>query len=267
MTRLLQLSCLATLLACIGCGQRSEETNVPSGKATNSPSPQGEPVLTAESLSEEFFKDEEAADKKYQGKTLTIFGTIGLVQPEINLVVLLGKRNPAPIRNGPSIEFKLPADAAKLEQLVTGQTAKITGTYKGLVKFSGDSYRLVTLSDCRLNETSPDPSITVSAAQLAKEFAANAAEANERYKDKWLILDGKVTRVDQVAVSGTTTLFLETSQSADKMHFQVVCYSDYGRSLSSVKEGDTVTVRAYYSRTMVVGNRVDIQLGGGRVKK
>src|SRR5262249_22293502 len=77
------------------------------------------------------------------------------------------------------------ADAEPWAKVVPGQKVKLKG------KWPPDAFGTV-LIHCAFVDTGTSPAITVTAQQLAKEYAADKEAANKKYKDKYLIITGEV---------------------------------------------------------------------------
>jgi hypothetical protein len=224
MRTFLAFSCLALLVT--GCGGGKEGP-------------------TAEALSAEFKKDSDAADKKYHGKTLTLSAHVAGVNSKEETgksyvaLYLEGEKD-----DGPQIECAVVSDAdSKALALLETQKVKITGKYKkfGKEENQPEMKPQIYLEECKIEEVGPDPSIKVTAAELAKEYATDGDAAQKKYGDKLLLLEGKFIRSDVIQNVGRACL-IEGHGSDDKS-FNVVALTN-SEELERTGQGETVKIRA-----------------------
>src|SRR5262249_6520764 len=139
--------------------------------------------MDADSWHAEWAKGREAAAEKYKGKTVELSGVVDSPDDDpygkLGYIALKLKGGGL----GPRCALDDPAPWLKVGP---GCTIKI----KGVVPDGGLSGELYP---CVIVESSPNTCLPITAAQLAKEFAADRKAAVDRYRDKCLIVEGELT--------------------------------------------------------------------------
>jgi hypothetical protein len=209
----------------LGCG--------PVGPGPAGPS-LGKPdfTLTAKEFREEWDKDKQAVNAKYKDKVLEVTGTvIGLHVASDGKSTLVLEGEPKSVKN----VFCYPTDPKPWNKVTPGQTAKVKGK---LPPFPNDA----ALIDCTIGEVTGDPSPTVSAADLAREFAADDNAARQKYGSKYLIVTGEVESV-QVDRAKGSVVALKTGAAT-----RVSCsFTEAPKALEGLKPGQQVKLLARIS--------------------
>lgn len=227
---------LAALLAALlpGCGGGNKNDS-PGGDRG------GPPIkVTAEQLSKDFVADHRAAGQKYGVRMLEVEGTVvGINGPE-RVVRLEGTRRadnfPMPV----SCKLSL-ARGEQVVKLSKGQKVKVVGHITSTSTVAG-----VNLGDCDLIELTPSTVITIKANDLAATFAADPKEAENKYKGKEMIVEGKVTDKKSQG-NNDWVLSLEAAGG-----LVVTCRIDGQADVARLNKGDAVRVRCVYE-TLSVG--------------
>jgi hypothetical protein len=173
------------LILVFGCG-RQQPADLPVAARGDASRPQKLPdadfSLTVEMYLREFETNEEAAQAKYQGKTVELSGVVDNVGRFYDHdFVELQEGGDTP-RNFLGVRCEM-IDAEPWAKVVPGQRIKVKGQYEGIGR---------TLSSCVFVETGASPAITISTADLAKEYAADLEAVRKKYTRRWLIVSGEV---------------------------------------------------------------------------
>jgi hypothetical protein len=131
---------------------------------------------------------------------------------------------------------------AGCERLPVGQTIKLKGT------LNTEQYPpILYLLDCKILTTGPDPAIPITAANLAKAYADDDAEAKKRFEGKQLLVQGVVK---DVILKGTDKLpnpvvILEGAAGKTGKTLCVWSDSHYARreDFEKLKKGQQVTIK------------------------
>lgn len=91
-----------------------------------------------------------------------------------------------------------------------------------------------------LSEISPE--ISLSATQLFDDYSQNEATANQKYLDKIIEIDGRVSKVEKDE-KGDTQLYLESN---DPM-FGIICNMVPGFQSTDINRGDPLVIRGICS--------------------
>jgi hypothetical protein len=187
---------LAALLCGPGCGQgkEAEKEKGVSGKPSEKTDPGVPPkadlarataavATAADSWHAEWKKDREAAAKKYKGKIVELSGVVDHPGDDpycrVGYIWLKIKKDAFGVRCALD-------DPAPWLKVGPGCTIKIKGVVPEF-GLDGDLY------PCVIVESSPNTCQEITATQLAKEFAADKKAAEEKYRDKCLIVEGELT--------------------------------------------------------------------------
>jgi Leucine-rich repeat (LRR) protein len=136
--------------------------------------------MTAEMFAAEC-KDRKAASDKYKGKVIELSGVVKSLDSNFSEDVYVSLAVDKDI-TGVMCYMATPEPWAKV---VPGQKIKLKG------KFPEDAFG-AALVHCVFVDTGTNPAITMTAQQLAKEYAADKEAANKKYNEKYLILTGEV---------------------------------------------------------------------------
>jgi hypothetical protein len=186
----------AALLSGPGCGQGKEGekdkgvAGKPGGKGDPGTPPKADLgkakadfTTDAESWHAEWAKDREAASTKYKGKTVELSGVVDHPSDDpycrVGFIYLKIKGDGI----GPRCALDDPAPWLKV-----GPGCKVK--IKGIVPEFGSGGGL---ESCVIVESSPNTCQEITAVQLAKEFAADKKAAEDKYRDKCLIVEGELT--------------------------------------------------------------------------
>jgi hypothetical protein len=181
-----------------GCGKKEEPSPKGGPSAVGgakAPAPQtlGKPdvTVTPAEWHAEFKKDPEAAKAKYKDKVIEMSGTVSSVRPDPYGEV--GRVNLEVPKDLLGVECML-ADKKPWTKVSPGSKVKVRG--KLWDRFNG------VLNPCEIVEAGKNPAVTLSAQELAKQFAADRKEARKMYDEKWAYLKGEVAEKldDKVAL-------------------------------------------------------------------
>jgi len=140
-------------------------------------------TLTAEQFDKEVSDNKEAAEAKYKGMTIELTGTVQGAGKDLSGDGHLW------LAAGTAL-FGVQCfttDQKPWEKATLGQKVRIRGQYPEVVG-------LPALVGCTIVEVSGPKAPVVQAADLAKEYAADAEATEMKYKDQWLLLAGEVTQ-------------------------------------------------------------------------
>lgn len=184
------------------------------------PVPPGIPVGAAE-LAAAFAADKEAAKAKYGGQPVEADGVIRSITniPQSQVRIVLGGKD----GSGKPVEcvFFMASEVAVSE----GQAATIWG------RCTDDG----KLSACFVKKAEPDPATKVGAAELAKEYAADAKAAAKKYEGKALIVEGTVRDVQKR--DGRPTFIFEGANDGTPRAVNVVADASARMSRDKLIEG------------------------------
>jgi Leucine-rich repeat (LRR) protein len=136
--------------------------------------------LTAEKFAAEA-KDRAVANEKFKGKVVELSGVVKTVGQNISGEPYLSLE----VEKDFTGVMCFTADAEPWAKVVPGQKIKLKG------KWPPDAFGTV-LAHCAFVDVGTSPAITITAQQLAKEYAADKEAANKKYTDKYLIITGEV---------------------------------------------------------------------------
>jgi len=80
---------------------------------------------------------------------------------------------------------------------------------------------------------------TINATDLIREFAANDTAANNKYREKILVVNGRTSQVEQLSDSSTTVQFADSTGSYIAFSFE----KDQYEQARQLKTGDTVSLK------------------------
>lgn len=138
-------------------------------------------------------KANEQAGDKYHGKVLRVEGyasgqVMGIDKSICRLVVHSEPRVSFSHDFGQAIECQVRGKTkAQAEGLIAGQQVTVQGRF--------DSRGTMTLTEAELVSVGADPTVAITAEELAKEFAANPEAAQGKYMGKALSIQGVITSV------------------------------------------------------------------------
>lgn len=184
----------------VGCGKNNEPLNsafhqgapsMPGRKATNTSNRAdriSELALTAEQFADDCKKDRDAANAKYEGKVIELSGVIDFVG------IWWQDGKPDFFSKG---VLCFTAEREPWARVAPGQTFKVKGKYGKMnyevVGLAGENQ--AHLLDCVFLDLGPNPTIAISAEELSKEYGANKDKAQDKYRKKFLIVDGEIASI------------------------------------------------------------------------
>jgi hypothetical protein len=139
-------------------------------------------VVTPAQWRADFKKDAKTARAKYAGKVVEMTGTIDSVRPEP-----FG----APYSY---ISFEVAGDFEGVRCVLSDPRPWLKVSPGSRVKVRGKSSDVVSgdLKPCEIVEVMSNPGVTVTAPELARQFAADRKGAQKKFDDKWANLKGDV---------------------------------------------------------------------------
>lgn len=199
---------------------------------------------------DEWKKDKEAAEKKYKDKVVELSGEVLNLGDDpygrVGYIYLKIKGDYIGVRCAAE-------DTQPWTKISPGSKVKLKGTPAQFSAFTGDLYPVVIV------EAGANPAIVISAADLAKECSANKDAATEKYKEKWLMIEGEIAGVEpnksggiDVFVKGDEKLRLECATDKEQIGslkagqpFKALCqFSKYQDSANSISCYPTLLVKA-----------------------
>lgn len=186
-------------------------------------------TVSVDDIKKDFASDEAAAKAKYYGKIIRVTGTLKTVA-DFDL-----DGNYAFTLDGmPAVNCVASKSGSKgCKAISIGQEATVQGK---CTTATADSF---ALSDCQMISLGKDPSIKVSAADLAKAFATKTE--TDDYEGVSVTVDGTVASVDVDAYK----IFLEGYTGADGTAVKVRCLvgASGADALTKLTKGSKVVVK------------------------
>jgi len=249
-TTTMVLALFAVTLLLSGCGKEGKDSTPGDGKKGGdggTPNAQGTPItVNAKQLAKDYATDAKAADAKYKDKMLETEGIVNVVVRDTGKVhvSLLGHKKKETDIIGLDVHCVMaPATWDKAVLLGKGQKVKVTG------KAAGSNPLAVYLMDCTLTELSENPTLKVTAEELSEAFAKDRDTAEKKYKDKEVIVEGKVADLVKKDNFGYAKL-------AGKDTVRVSCTIVDAKEFAALKKGDQVRIKG--DCTLFFDNEVDI---------
>jgi hypothetical protein len=188
-------------------------------------------TLKAREFFDEYQFNKSSAQKKYQDKVVELDGTVDSMGQDWtrnqSFIHLFISDKVAGVRC-------VTIDPEPWATVVPGQTVKIKGRWP-----AGIATATATLTDCVFVDTGTSPAITLSAEQLAKEYAADRKAVRKKYDGKYLVVDGEIVRREQISKRGASTISLKGDGSV-----RVACFftAAEGVHFDSLKVGQQARV-------------------------
>jgi hypothetical protein len=199
-------------------------------------------AVTADQLAKDFQSDEKAAEGKYRDRWLVVDGVYKEAYERnaggtpTRLAYFADYNDPS-TRHTSLVGCEVGAAAyPAFDGLTPGQRIKVKA------RCTRGGYSSVLLSDGELLEAGKDSALAVSAAQLAKEVAADGKAAAARYNDKWLLVEGTVWQAnpkDRPAI----TLEGADEKAAKPVRVVGLFGGDREADPGKVKKGDRVRLK------------------------
>ena len=95
------------------------------------------------------------------------------------------------------------------------------------------------MSETFTNTTDIKTDYTVNATDLIREFTINDTAANNKYREKILVVNGKITQVERLSDSTTTIQFADSTGSYIAFSFEKEQYEE----VKEIKTGDEVSLK------------------------
>lgn len=228
----LVVATLVLTLAAPGCGKSEESPAEGSPSAGGGgkeapPRALGKPDLTVTPAEwhAAFKKDPEAARARYKDKVVEMSGTVDGVGPdpygEVGRLYL-------EVPNFQHVECML-ADKKPWLKVSPGSKVKVRG--KLWERGTG------VLNPCEIVEAGPNPAVTISAPELARQFAADRKEARKKYHDQWAYVKGEVAKKDAEKFQVQLTL-----KGAGDITVRCIFGDAYKKGTEGVKVGSRVDI-------------------------
>jgi hypothetical protein len=218
------------------------------GKPSADPARQPTPAqvdfrLTSQQLAKDYEIDKVAAAAKYTGKWVEVEGPMEsvLVLPsgDVNIRLVGFEADPKKFSGHSVRGIPAAADAEKLKSLTRGQMVKLKGKVE-----RETAGMFVDLVPCELVSIGPDPAIRVTADQLTQDYARDAAAADRKYRDKWLLVEGTVAELKEDRAAADCVI-LEGAGKKDGKPLRVsAAYpADRKKDFAALKKGDRVKIK------------------------
>jgi tRNA_anti-like len=191
-------------------------------------------ALDADAWNAEWEKDREAATKKYKGKIIELSGAVRSVDDDpygsVGYIYLKTQKGILGVRCALN-------DRAPWLKVGPDCTIKVRGQTPDF-GLSGDLY------PCVIVESSPNTSLDVTAAQLAKAFAKEKEDAVKKYHEKWLIVEGELIGKEPSKIDEGRFIYLILKGDGD---VNVRCYvannnDDLKKANDNLKVGQKMKV-------------------------
>jgi hypothetical protein len=190
------LALAAAVLVSAGCGG-NRTTGGPSGtdnggtSATDRGGTSGAPAVAvkADELAKAYADDAKAAEAKYKDKSLAVEGIVSNANQVVTpgKIVLNGyKKSPKDVVGMDVYCTVKPDQLDKAVLLSKGQKVKVTGRSPAANSLG------VYLQDCDVTALGPSTTLEVTAEQLTGEYAKDKDAADKKYREKEVIVSGKV---------------------------------------------------------------------------
>lgn len=217
-----------------GCGKKKTETSTPSPESTPTGTFKDQLIPKASkpevstdpaSFRAEFKANGQAASQKYFGKTIEMTGIVARMGDD-------------PFDKGPFISLKAEGEWT-VSCATTDEKPWLTVMPGSKIKLKGKlprglSYQNPTIAECVVIENGPKPE-TTTAVKLTKTYATNRKAAKEKYREKWVNLEGEI--IDAKVVAGND-MIVRLKGDGDL----IVNCSIVKNGLEAAKPGQTVKV-------------------------
>ena len=191
--------------------------------------PNGPPVykVTAKKVSEELIADSDVFKKKYENKMIELIGVVDSFSQEDNRVLLF-------LKGADDIKFGrvlciLPTSTTR-NLVLPGQTVRVLGQCKASI--------MAFLQPCKILEVTGDPPPSITADALAKTFAENPRETEEKWKNKFIIVTGIVKEVTKEKGKDFWNVLLESTPASPMIEPNV--FSE--REIKDVRPGQQIRI-------------------------
>jgi tRNA_anti-like len=241
----------------VGCGGPTPPPSIdrdPSRPATGREKPESSAIeqekgpqagkqsvqISVDLLMKEIKADPDGANKKYGDQPLIIDGVI----EDSNYQG--GDGSPRIVLQGPdnslAICFFTKTTHQAIGKLTNGQKVKIGG------KCGPMRINYASMYACELVEAGPDPAISISAEQLAAEFAKDQEATKKKYAGKPVIVEGVIAKISHKPGTGERRIFLRgTNEKADNpIRILAEFHVDHEKALSILKVGQKVKVKGEF---------------------
>src|SRR4051794_25512505 len=166
--------------ACSGKDEKKEDDKVGDKKGVGDTRPQFS--LTSKEFAEEYKKDRQAAEDKYKDKVVELSGLVAEVRRDSskeNFLLLEGAEKDI------SGVACYTTDKEPWRQATPGQTVKLRGRWREFALAA-------TLDGCVVMKVTGPAAPSLTADELAKEYAADPDATSKKYDRKYLFVRGEV---------------------------------------------------------------------------
>lgn len=229
-----------------GCSSDEDETNgapAPSPEAEASSTGEPELTVTAAELAAAFEQDAAAAGETYVDKVVRVTGILGTFpMTDVAGDTLIAFGEPGEYGDfNPILQVYLSASAApQANELWHGQEMTVIGTC--IVGVLGDP----VLLDSRFDVIGdPIPVIEITAGELIAEVQADADAANDKYRDKVLVLSGVLAAWDREEQEVQIGAAAESGENPTRFKFTYgLVETELIAALENYNPGDAIRVKA-----------------------
>lgn len=205
----------------------------PTGSSTERAKAKGPYSMTVDAYIAEHRQNPEAAFRKYKGSTVELTGKVSAIGYGRDYLptVTLQATMPA------GAVFCMTAEKEPWAKVAPGQRVKIRGKAVDLGMTCG-------LVEAVFVDVPPSAAIRISATELTKEFEDNKQQADEKYKDRCLIVAGEILEAQKQGEQ-----LLVRLKGHGKMSVRcllLIAYIERTQSLESLKPGAKLRIFGHY---------------------
>jgi hypothetical protein len=162
------------------------------------PGASGAPSLTVEEFAKAWLADKDAAPKQYAGKIVVLSGTVDHTSdrymtpnPPIIWLEVPGMEGIA-VGKKLSVSVQMARHSPQVERLAKGQQVTVRGQFHVFIAPTN-----MSVDEADLQTAGPDPTNSVTAIQLTKDYSASENEADGKYQKKSLAVSGVVAEINE----------------------------------------------------------------------
>lgn len=199
--------------------------------------------LTAEDFHKEYEADKNAAAQKYKGKVIELSGevqTVKRIDADRSMLLLKVEKSFFGVQC-------VTTEEQPWAKVAPGQQIKIKGKWP---EFSAGA----AIIDCVFVETGEYAAIRISAADLAKEYAADGEAAVKKYDKKYLVITGEVVSKEFNSV-GAGAVVLKTG---NKVKVECSFTADEKDVVKAFKVGQSIKVVGQFTLNFASGDEVSV---------
>ena len=187
--------------------------------------------VTGEELSRAYGENTATADAKYKGKVVFVEGALADIElsPDGTMFARLSR---AP-DGGLTVRVNVwPADMNRVFACSRVQSIKFKGRCNGLV----DGF--VDVTNGMFEIAGPDPSFPVTAARLLSDYSADQSSAEERYRDKQLLMDAVIDSLAPDAV-----YLIAAGKAKFELKIKMAVSPEFRKQFDGLRRGALIRVR------------------------